>query len=243
MSNTIYPELPDTAMTLAAGYGKRLRPLTLTRPKPLVRVGGKTLIDRTLNQLVEAGITRTVVNLHYRGDMLRTHLASRDAPEIVFSEEQTLLDTGGGVLHALGDLGDRPFLVTNSDMIWTNGATNTLARMGRAFDPDTMDVLLLMQATVSAIGYRGTGDFTMRPDGRLQRRVKGRVVPFLFTGIQILHPRVFQGMLIEPFSLNRVYDRAEEAGRLFGIRHDGDWMDVGNRAGLERAENLLKGYR
>ncbi|WP_416899694.1 MAG: nucleotidyltransferase family protein [Minwuia sp.] len=240
MTNEIFPELPDSAMVLAAGYGLRLRPLTLSRPKPLVRVGGMTLIDRTLDRLAEAGIRRAVVNLHYRGDMLEAHLAQRTEPEIVFAREEVLLDTGGGVLNALEHFGGAPFLAVNSDMIWRDGFGSTLQRMGRAFDPETMDALLLLMPTVFAIGYRGAGDFTMAPDGRLTRKRRGRVAPFLFTGIQILKPDLFEGMEVEPFSLNRIYDLAAERGRLFGIRHEGDWVDVGTRPALELAEAFLK---
>jgi MurNAc alpha-1-phosphate uridylyltransferase len=241
MTNAVHPELPDTAMVLAAGYGTRLRPLTITRPKPLIRVGGKTLIDWTLDRLAEAGVTRAVVNTHYKADMLQAHLAARDAPEIVISHEPDLLDTGGGVLNALGLLGDAPFLAVNSDMLWRDATSNALRRMGEAFDPERMDALLLLQPTIRALGYRGNGDFVMSPGGVLARRRPGRIAPFLFAGVQILTPHVFAGMQVEPFSLNRIFDGGIEAGRLYGIRHDGDWLDVGNREGLGLAEDFVKG--
>lgn len=241
MTNEVFPDLPDSAMVLAAGYGKRLHPLTLTRPKPLVSVAGKALIDHALDRLVPAGIRRTVVNVHYLGDMIEQHLADRITPEIIISREPELLDTGGGVLKALDHFNGDPFLVVNSDMIWRDAFNSSLARLGRAFDPTAMDAILLLQPVIHAVAYRGMGDFSMQPDGRLHRRRPGRVSPFLFTGIQILHPRIFEGMLIEPFSLNRIYDRAIESGRLFGIRHDGSWADVGHPAGLKAARGLLKG--
>lgn len=241
MTNSIFPELPDSAMVLAAGYGKRLRPLTLTRPKPLVPVNGRPLIDHALDRLVQAGINRAVVNVHYLGQMIEDHLTGRADLEIIISREAELLDTGGGVLQALEHFGGDPFVTVNSDMIWRDAFNSSLQRMGRAFNPERMDVLLLLQPVIHAVAYSGRGDFTMRPDGRLQRRRPDRVAPFLYTGIQILHPRIFDGMTVEPFSLNRIYDRAIEAGRLYGIRHDGSWADVGHPAGLKAARGLLKG--
>lgn len=241
MTNAIFPDLPDSAMVLAAGYGKRLHPLTLTKPKPLVPVAGRPLIDHALERLTRAGITRAVVNVHYLGHMIEDHLTDLSEPEIIISREAELLDTGGGVLQALDHFNGAPFVVVNSDMIWRDAFNSSLERMGKGFDPDRMDVLLLLQPVIHAVAYRGMGDFIMQPDGRLQRRKPGRVAPFLYTGIQILHPRIFEGMAVEPFSLNRIYDRAIEAERLFGIRHDGSWADVGHPAGLKAARGLMKG--
>lgn len=239
-ANILRPGLPTRAMVLAAGFGKRLRPLTLSRPKPLVSVAGRTLIDRTLDRLEAAGVTDVVVNLHYRADMLAEHLAERATPNIILSMEDELLETGGGVLNALDRLGPDPFLVVNSDMIWRDALTNTLGLMGRQFDPTQMDALLMMQPTITAHGYRGQGDFHMDSAGRLRRRKSPKVAPFLFSGVQILRAEVFAGMTVEPFSLNRIYDQAQAAGRLFGTRHDGDWLDVGTPAGLAVAEQALR---
>jgi len=240
MAETERPGLPRTAMVLAAGLGKRLRPHTLSRPKPLVNVAGRSLIDRTLDRLEAVGVTDVVVNLHYRADMLAAHLNRRGSPNITLSHEEVLLETGGGVLKALPQLGADPFLVVNSDMIWRDGLTDTLATMGRHFDADRMDALLMMQPTIRALGYRGQGDFHMDPAGRLIRRKAPKVAPFLFSGVQILRPEVFDGMTVEPFSLNRIYDLAQEARRLFGTRHDGDWLEVGTPAGLAMAERELR---
>ncbi|MEC9345022.1 MAG: nucleotidyltransferase family protein [Pseudomonadota bacterium] len=226
-------------MVLAAGFGRRLRPLTLSVPKPLVQVAGQTLIDRTLDRLEAAGVRKAVVNLHYKAEMLEAHLRRRTSPEIVFSFEEQLLDTGGGVRKALVEFGDAPFIVANSDMIWRDGFVDSLATMGKRFDPARMDVLLLMQPTVTALGYRGQGDYHMAADGKLKRRKAPRVSAFLFAGVQILHPRVFEGQPIEHFSLNRIYDAAEEAGRLYGVRHDGDWIEVGTPEGMALAERVL----
>lgn len=240
MAETERPGLPRTAMVLAAGLGKRLRPHTLSRPKPLVSVAGRSLIDRTLDRLEAVGVTDVVVNLHYRADMLAAHLQRRGSPNITLLHEEVLLETGGGVLNALPKLGPDPFLVVNSDMIWRDGLTDTMALMGRHFDPERMDALLMMQPTIRALGYHGQGDFHMDPAGRLIRRRAPKVAPFLFSGVQILRPEVFDGMTVEPFSLNRIYDIAQEAGRLYGTRHDGDWLEVGTPATLALAERELR---
>jgi MurNAc alpha-1-phosphate uridylyltransferase len=232
--------VPRTAMVLAAGLGTRLRPLTDERPKPLVEVGGVPLIDRTLDRLAEAGVARAVVNLHHKADLLRAHLAQRTRPAVDFSDERAqLLETGGGVAKALPLLGPEPFLVVNSDMIWRDWHGSSLHRLAEAWDDARMDALLLMQAVVFAIGYEGMGDFDMAADGRLTRRDQRMVSPFVFTGVQILHPRLFTGCPPGVFSLNRLYDRAQEAGRLFGLRHYGDWMDIGTHYGIAEAEKEL----
>ncbi|MCW5731494.1 MAG: nucleotidyltransferase family protein [Alphaproteobacteria bacterium] len=232
--------VPGEAMVLAAGLGVRLRPLTLDRPKALVEVGGVPLIDRTLDRLQAAGVRRAVVNLHYKGNSLRQHLALRRQPEILLSDETALLlETGGGVKKALALLRAAPFYVVNCDIIWRDAHGDSLADLARRWDDDAMDALLLLHPTVSAIGYGGVGDFFMDPLGRLARRPESMVAPFVFTGVQLLHPRLFEGAPEGPFSLNRLYDVAAENGRLFGLRHDGAWMDVGTPAGLREAERAL----
>ena len=237
------PGLPATAMVLAAGRGERLRPLTDRVAKPLVEVADRSLIDRLLDRLAASGVTTAVVNLHYKAEMVRGHLDNRAAhrgPALKFSEEADgLLDTGGGVAKALPMLGDGPFLVANSDFIWRDAVDDSLAQMAGRWNADTMDALLLLQPTVTAHGYRGTGDFQMAPDGALRRRHNQEVTPFLFAGIQILHPRLFVDCPTRPFSLNLLFDKAERAGRLFGLRHDGDWIDVGTPEGFAIAERIL----
>jgi MurNAc alpha-1-phosphate uridylyltransferase len=234
--------VPQSAMVLAAGLGLRLRPLTEARPKPLIEVAGRALIDRTLDRLAAAGVRRAVVNLHHRGDMLRAHLAGRREPEVVFSDESDLLlETGGGVAHALPLLGPGPFYVVNSDIIWRDAHVDSLVALARRWNDRAMDALLLLMPTVGAIGYAGAGDFAMAPDGHLTRRDERVVAPFVFTGVQILHPRLFAGCPQGPFSLNRLYDRAAESERLFGLRHQGDWMDIGTPEGLAAAERALGG--
>lgn len=227
-------------MVLAAGLGLRMRPLTNDRPKPLVEVGGQPLIDRILDRLADAGVRETVVNLHYLGDMLVRHLEGRSRPRIRFSrEDDAPLDTGGGVKRALPQLGDKPFYVLNGDVLWLDGLRPALDRLAAAWDGRRMDALLLLHPTAYALGYEGPGDFAMAADGHLRRRREREIAPFAFTGIQILHPRLLADTPDSPFSLNHVYDRAIEAGRLFGVRHDGEWFHVGTPEDLEKAEEAL----
>ncbi|BBK29424.1 MurNAc alpha-1-phosphate uridylyltransferase [Stella humosa] len=230
-------------MVLAAGLGTRMRPLTDSLPKPLVAVAGETLIDRILDRMAEAGVEETVVNLHHKADQLSGHLARRDRPRIVESREETLLETGGGVRHALALLGPDPFFVVNGDILWRNGKRSALDRLAGAWDEGRMDALLLLQRTVSAVGYDGRGDFMLSQDGSIRRPKPGEIPPYLFAGIQVLHPRLFAEAPDGPFSLNRLYDRAAEAGRLGGLVHDGEWYHVGTPQALADAEEALATQR
>jgi MurNAc alpha-1-phosphate uridylyltransferase len=225
------------AMVLAAGLGLRMRPITLTLPKPLVPVAGRTMLDRALDHLDRAGAGRKVVNLHWLGETIRSHLDGRD--DVVFSEESVLLETGGGVAKALPLLGTEPFYVCNADIIWTDKGEAALSRLSRAFDPARMDGLLLLQSTETAFGYEGQGDFHLGPDGRLTRRRQGETTPYLFAGVQILHPRLFAGHPGGAFSLNLLYDKAMASDRLFGLVHEGGWYHVGTPGALAEAEALL----
>ena len=232
---------PKQAMVLAAGRGKRMRPLTDTLPKPLIEVGGRALVDRVIDRLIDAGVEAVVVNIHHLGHLIEDHLGRR-APgcaKINFSPEDILLDTGGGVARALPLLGREPFFVANADVMWLNGRDDALGRLAGAWDEGLMDALLLLQSTVEAYGYEGVGDFTVGPAGRLARRPEGEVAPFVFTGVQLLHPRLFDGAPDGPFSLNLLYDKAMGRGRLHGIVHDGEWFDVGTPRGLEEAEAYM----
>lgn len=231
---------PRRAMVLAAGLGLRMRPLTQNRPKPLIPVAGHTLLDRALDRLVEAGVEEAVVNLHYLGAMIEAHLANRAAPRTILSrEEDRLLETGGGVTRALPHLGDDPFYVVNADIAWADGKTPALRRLAATWREDTMDAVLLLHPVATATGYDGVGDYTMDGDGALRRRRDDPAAPYVFTGIQLLHPRLFASAPTGPFSLTRLYDEAETAGRLFGVIHDGDWHHIGTPAGLETAEQHL----
>ena len=233
------PPVPETGMVLAAGKGTRLRPLTDETPKPLMAVAGRSLLDRAIDRLEEAGVKTVVANVHYLSATIENHLAKRASPAIRISREDALLETGGGVKKALPLLGANPFLVCNADTIWLNGPTNALHRLARAWDARRMDALLLIHMTVDAYGYNGPGDFLCGPDGRLGRRPEREVAPYVFTGVQILSPSLFQGLPEGPFSLNLVYDKAIALGRLFGVVHDGEWFHIGDIDGLKEAEAFL----
>ncbi len=232
-------KMPKRAMVLAAGRGERMRPLTNDKPKPLIEVRGRAMIDRVLDRLEAVGVVEVVVNLHHLGDMIQAHLAGRKRPRIKFSAEPDLLDTGGGVTKARRLLGTEPFFVLNGDMVWLDGGTPALERLATAWDESAMDALLLLQPTASAYGYEGNGDFFMTPDGRLRRRREREVAPYLFAGIQILHPRLLRDVPEGAFSLNLLYDRAIESERLWGLRHDGEWFHVGTPQALDEVEDAL----
>jgi MurNAc alpha-1-phosphate uridylyltransferase len=228
-------------MVLAAGLGERMRPLTSTRPKPLIEVADKALIDHMLDRLAEAGVETAVVNVHYFAEQIERHLAARTAPRIVISDERgALLDTGGGVVKALPLLGEAPFFHCNADTIWIDGVAPNLTRLADAFDAGAMDALLLLASTSGSIGYSGRGDFTMAADGRLTRRIERGVTPFVYAGAAILAPALFAGAPQGAFSLNRLFDRAIEHGRLYGLRLDGVWMHVGTPDAIAQAEAAIR---
>lgn len=224
-------------MILAAGLGKRLRPLTVTTPKPLIEVGGRALIDHGLDSLDRAGVETVVVNVHYLADQVNSHLARRRRPEIVISDERRgLLDTGGGIVRALPNLGEEPFYLLNSDSFWIEGARPNLDWLATAWRDDAMDALLLVAATVRAVGYHGRGDFRMDPNGRLIRRAERDVAPFAYAGAAILHPRLFAGAPAGAFSINLLFDKAMDAERLYGVRLDGLWLHIGSPEAVGEAE-------
>jgi MurNAc alpha-1-phosphate uridylyltransferase len=233
---------PKTAMVLAAGLGKRLRPITDARPKPLIEIAGQPLIGHALDRLVLAGVERAVVNLHYKPEMMAATLAPRKQPQIEFSREAELLETGGGVKQALPLLGEM-FYALNGDIFWLDGVTPALIRTAQAFDKKRMDALLLMQRTTGAIGYEGPGDYFLDPLGIPRRRGEREVAPYIFAGIQILHRRLFDGVEDTVFSLKKLYDRAEDAGRLGAIIHDGEWFHIGTPEGLEATRARLASHR
>jgi MurNAc alpha-1-phosphate uridylyltransferase len=230
----------DRAMVLAAGLGTRMRPLTDTLPKPLVPVTGKALIDHVLDRLADAGVTTAVINVHHMANAIEQHLKGRTRPKILISDERgELLDTGGGVVNALPLLGLAPFFHVNSDTIWIEGVTPNFSRLAAIFDPAAMDAVMLLAATATSIGYDGRGDFSMAPDGRLTRRGEREVVPFVYAGAAVLSPALFANAPNGAFSLNRLFDRAIEAGRLFGLRLEGTWMHVGTPAAIKAAEAAI----
>ncbi|HVY56574.1 MAG TPA: nucleotidyltransferase family protein [Xanthobacteraceae bacterium] len=230
---------PRRAMILAAGLGTRMRPLTDTMPKPLLRVAGKALIDHVLDRLAKAGVDTAVVNVHHFAEQIEHHLAGRKKPRIVISDEgQNLLGTGGGVVAALPHF-DGPFFHVNSDTIWIDGVKPNLDRLAEVFDPDSMDALLLLAPTAESIGYSGRGDFAMTPDGRLQRRQEREIVPFVYAGAAIFSPALFAGHPAGAFPLTLLFDRAAAAGRLHGMRLEGVWMHVGTPDAIAAAEAAI----
>ena len=231
---------PDHAMVLAAGLGTRMRPVTDGMPKPLVPVAGKALIDYVLDKLAEAGVGTAVVNVHYFADQIERHLEARAAPHIVISDERTqLLNTGGGVRAALPSLGAGPFFLLNSDTLWIDGVQRNLDQLARSFDERRMDALLLLAATTASVGYTGRGDFSMDPGGVLHRRGERDIAPFVYAGAAVLSPKLFAGAPDGPFSLNLLFDRAMEAGRLCGMRLEGVWMHVGTPEAVAAAEAAI----
>lgn len=231
---------PTSAFVLAAGKGERMRPLTETRPKPLVPVAGTPLIDQVLDRLSDAHITDAIVNVHYLADQIEHHLRDRKSPKITISDERgELLDTGGGVAKALPKLGNAPFLIHNSDSIWVEGMGSNLDRLIDAWDDATMDSLMLVAPIATSVGYDGAGDFQMDASGRLTRQTGARLAPFVFAGVSIAHPRLFDGAPNGAFSLNRPWNAAIEKGRLFGVRLEGIWMHVGTPSAIAEAENAI----
>lgn len=234
------PTRPTKAMVLAAGFGTRMRPLTDRMPKPLVPVAGRPLLDHVLDKLAEAGVADAVVNVHYLPDQIIDHTATRAKPRITISDERdAVLGTGGGVVKALPHLGDAPFFHLNADTLWIDGAQPNLTRLADAFDPARMDILLLMAPTADSIGYSGSGDYAMLPDGALRRRKEREVVPFVYAGVAILSPAIFAGSPSGEFALTKLFDRAGEQGRLFGLRLDGLWMHVGTPDAVQAAEQAF----
>jgi MurNAc alpha-1-phosphate uridylyltransferase len=232
----------DSAIVLAAGLGKRMRPLTVSQPKPLVRVAGKPLVDYTLDKLEEAGVAKAVVNVHYLADALEAHLKERKAPAVTISDERALLlETGGGMVKAqrAGLLSD-PFFSVNSDNVWLDGPRDAFGDLSRAWDPAKMDALLLLVPHSGAFNYRGKGDFHMDAAGKVSRRRSGRIAPFIFSGIQLVSHEFLDGAPDGPFSTNELWNRAIEAERLYGVRFTGQWFEVGEPGSIAPTEAALK---
>ncbi len=232
---------PKAAMVLAAGLGRRMRPLTATRPKPLVEVAGRSLLDRALDTLRAGGVGEVVVNVHYMADRLEAHLAARPSGlQVRISDERAeLLETGGGITRALPLIGADPFLAINADNIWVDGPVGAARLLAERWDADAMDALLLVVPLARANCHRGAGDFHMDPCGKLSRRKPGRIAPFVFTGLQMLKKSLFEGETPTPFSMNRLWDRAGAEGRLYGVVHQGLWFDVGTAAAVKETEALI----
>lgn len=231
----------DTAMVLAAGLGKRMRPLTASQPKPMVRVAGKPLIDHALDRLADAGVAKAVVNVHYLADALEAHVLARRAPQVTISDERALLlETGGGMIGALPHLPD-PFFAINADNIWIDGPINAFAELSRRWDPDQMDALLLVVGHARAANFTGPGDFHMDALGKLSRRRDGRIAPFIYTGIQLVSHRLLRDAPQGPFSTNILWNRAIAEGRLYGLSFGGLWFEVGTPQAIRPTEEALSG--
>lgn len=229
----------DTAMVMAAGMGKRMRPLTASMPKPMVRVKGKPLIDHALDRLAEAGVTKAVVNVHYLADALEAHVLARDVPKVTISDErEELLETGGGLIKAQDLLPD-PCFCLNADNIWLDGPRNAFADLSARWDPDAMDALLLVVPHARAENFAGKGDFHMDALGRLSRRQAGRIAPFIYTGIQLVSKRLLREAPQGKFSTNILWDRAIEEGRLYGLSFTGLWYEVGTPQAIRPTEEAL----
>jgi MurNAc alpha-1-phosphate uridylyltransferase len=234
------PAVPQKAMVLSAGLGLRMRPLTDHLPKALVSVAGRTLIDRALDWLAASGVQDAVVNSFYLAEMLEAHLSARSNPTIHISREEVLLETGGGIRKALPLLGAAPFVSLNSDTICLDGKTPALHRLQQAWDGARMDALLLVHPVEKAVGYQGEGDFFVEKDGSIRRRQEAVSAPYVFTGVQLMHPRLLAGSPEGPFSLNLLYNRGMHAdgtlSRIYALPHDGDWLHIGDVEGLKQAE-------
>ena len=232
---------PTTAMVLAAGLGKRMRPITDTMPKPLVKVAGKTLLDWGLDSLEAAGVTRAVVNVHYLPEHIVAHVADRRAPKIVISDEcEALLDSAGGIVKALPLLGTEPFYIINADTFWIDSGPPSLERLALAWDAARMDILLMLTDLDSATGHCVGTDFLVASDGAL-RRSKGDPTGLIYAGAAIIHPRIFKNAPSGSHSLNVYFDKAIAAGRLFGMKMNGRWITVGTPDAIPAAEAAVAG--
>lgn len=238
----IAAEVPKTAMVLAAGLGKRMRPLTASRPKPLIEVAGAALLDHVLERLRAAGVETAVVNVHYLADAVEAHLAKNNhGMKVRISDERgLLLETGGGMVKAEKLIDTDPFLVVNSDNLWVDGPADTLRLLASHWDSARMDALLLLVPHARAANHRGRGDFHMDKTGRLRRRDRSRVAPFVYTGVQIVSKRLLRDAPEGPFSTNVLWDRAMEEGRCFGAVHQGLWFDVGTPQSIKATELILE---
>jgi MurNAc alpha-1-phosphate uridylyltransferase len=232
--------LSDTAMVLAAGFGVRMRPLTLDTPKPLLKVGGRTMLDLAIDHLVQAGMRRVVVNTHYLAENIARHVQTRDDIEIVISHEPQILDTGGGMKNARACFGDKPFIALGGELPFTDGKAPALTRMARAWDHHKMDQLLMVSRREKARGFGPDGDFMMRPDGRLWRKDAPKPRDYVFLSAQIVRPQLYDDMVETVFSNNKLFDISEEKGRLFGLEHDGACFHVGTPEDLAQANRLLE---
>ena len=235
---------PEKALVFAAGLGTRMRPLTLTLPKPLVRIGGRAMLDHMLDRLAEAGVAEAIVNVHWLADQIEAALAGRAAPKITLSDERALLlDQGGGIVKVLGAFAGKPFFICNTDALWIDEPESQIARLARAWDGARMDVLLLLADKETSLGVEGHGDFFRDAQGRLTRPAPGAPAPFIYAGVGIIKSTLFEGCPLEPFKLAPFFFRAAEQGRLFGEQLEGRWLHVGAPEVIPEAELVYAGRR
>lgn len=230
--------MPDIAMVFAAGLGTRMRPITDTTPKPLVSVGGRSLIDRALDDFAEAGVGTAIVNVHHLADQIEAHLSQRTSPRIVISDERArLLDQGGGIRKVLPLIGDAPFFVCNTDAFWVGAAKNNVVALAEAFDPETMDAALLLSPTKGSVGVDWDGDFDLDEKGRIIRRDGAK--PYVYAGVGLIRPQLFANETEEVFKLAPFFFEAAKRGRLYGVVSTGLWLHVGTVAAIDEAEMAL----
>lgn len=242
--NALIPTHVDQAVVLSAGLGTRMQPLTLTRPKPLIPVAGKTLLDHALDALDRANITHAVVNVHYLADQIVDHVRGRIAPKVTISDErERILDSGGGIAQAQTHLNPEPFLVLNADSFWLDRHQLALTQMIAMFDPTQMDMLMLVARHEASVGFAGAGDFFMDETGRLTRRGSAATAPCNYAGAVLMRPGLFDAWSGEPFSLNCTFDDAIAHGRLHGLWLDGLWLHVGTPQAIGDAEASIDGFR
>ncbi len=232
---------PEKALVFAAGLGTRMRPITLSLPKPLVRVGGKAMLDHVLDRLEDAGVSEAIVNVHWLADQIEDHLRGRAAPRITISDERDLLlDQGGGVVKVLDEFGGKPFFICNTDALWVDEPESQIARLARAWDGAKMDVLLLLADMKTSLGVEGRGDFFSDAQGRLSRPTPGENAPYVYTGVGIIKSELFEGCPLAPFRLAPFFFAAAERGRLFGLPLNGRWLHVGAPETIEEAEKVYR---
>lgn len=233
----------ETAMVLSAGLGTRMRPITESIPKPLVEVHGKTLLDRALDALAAGGVRRCFVNVHYLAEQIEAHLEPRTAPQILISDErQELLDSGGGVKKAILDEPNGPILILNGDSFWVDGQQTNIDAINAAWNPDAMDMLLLVASAEQAVGFDGPGDFFMNPQGQLTRRGEAPSAPFIYAGAIVTTIDFLRSIAEAKFSLNQLFDTAIQQNRLCGLPLDGLWLHVGTPASIAEAEQAIDQY-
>lgn len=232
--------MPQKAMVFAAGLGTRMRPITETVPKALIKVAGKTLIDHTLDRFARTGLKTAIVNVHHHADQLEAHLAMRKSPKIIISDERAkLLDQGGAIRKALPLLGEAPFFISNTDSFWVEGPHSNLERLAARWNPQKMDILLLVATMTNSVGVDWAGDFMMDATGRLTPREERRVAPFVYSGVGIIKPELFHAATEDVFRLAPYFHKAAAAGRLYGLRLDGLWFHVGTPQAIEDVERTF----